>query len=88
MKEGLIIQKDIFMVTREVNMFGNTVGSYNQHEFELIEDYAKQSKILKKYKTAYNTAMITLEQIASTPRNTKAKLHAKGTLVFLQTQMK
>ena len=61
--------------------YGFTGGSDSQHLYELQTE-------LKKYRTAYNTAMTTLEQIASTPRNTKAKLHAKGTLVFLHTQMK
>jgi len=55
---------------------------------ESLIELAELHKTLRKYKTAYNTAMTTLEQLASTPRNTKAKLHAKGTLVFLQTQMK
>jgi hypothetical protein len=67
-------------------MFEHTSGSYSHQEFELIEDYAKQSKILNKYKVAYNTAMKTLEQIASSPRNTQAKLNASATLGFLRTQ--
>lgn len=61
--------------------YGYTGSSDSQYLYDLQTE-------LKKYKTAYNTAMTTLEQIASTPRNTKAKLHAKGTLVFLQTQRK
>lgn len=35
---------------------------------------------------ALRTAMTTLEQIASTPRNKGARMNAKATLLFLQTQ--
>jgi hypothetical protein len=66
-------------------MFKDDYGYTGDSDLQYIH---KLQTELKKYKTAYNTAMTTLEQIASTPRNTKAKLHAKGALVFLQTQMK
>ncbi len=36
---------------------------------------------------ALRTAMTTLEQIASTPRNKGARMNAKATLLFLQTQL-
>lgn len=36
---------------------------------------------------ALRTAMRTLEQIASTPRNKGARVNAKATLLFLQTQL-
>lgn len=36
---------------------------------------------------ALRIAMTTLEQIASTPRNKGARMNAKATLLFLQTQL-
>ena len=65
-------------------MFKDEYGYMGNSDLQYIH---KLQAELRKYKTAYNTAMTTLEQLASTPRNTKAKLHAKGTLVFLRTQM-
>ncbi len=42
---------------------------------------------LKRLEAALDTAMSTLDQIASTPRNRGARRHAKATLAFLRTQL-
>lgn len=42
---------------------------------------------MAKLRAALETAMTTLEQIATTPRNAGAKRNASATLTFLRTQM-
>lgn len=42
---------------------------------------------LKRLEAALDTAMATLDQIASTPRNRGARRHAKATLAVLRTQL-
>jgi hypothetical protein len=44
-------------------------------------------KTFKQLQSALNTAMTTLRQIASTPRNKGARRNAWATVAFLETQM-
>ncbi len=48
---------------------------------------AENEREIAKLRAALETAMTTLDQIATTPRNAGAKRNASATLIFLRTQM-
>ncbi|MBL8396166.1 MAG: hypothetical protein JNK99_15710 [Candidatus Accumulibacter sp.] len=48
---------------------------------------AENEREMAKLRAALETAMTTLDQIATTPRNAGAKRNASATLIFLRTQI-
>jgi hypothetical protein len=54
---------------------------------QMAERIAENEREIAKLRAALETAMTTLDQIATTPRNAGAKRNASATLIFLRTQL-